>query len=232
MYPKKNTLLVREIFERSGLKNFLGANMDNSESLQLENAIVSVYNKLNLIEFLKRVSKAIPELQIFSTGGTLNLISSNWKDLFFTNPVISIEHYIDFPDLPDGLVKTLHPKIFFGLLGSPNKLEHIQVMQKYNFKFFQLLISNFYPFWELEGKTKVSTAELTHYWDIGGPSMVMAAIKGGHTIVLLEPEQYSRFLTGLSPDGKIPLRLIEEINKESLRKTVRYQMSIADYLIQ
>ena len=206
--------------------------MEQLQSLRVENAIISVYNKTNLLEFLEKLSQIIPDLQIFSTAGTLNLIHSNMNVLSFKNPVVNIEEYIGFSDLPDGLVKTIHPKIFFGLLGSPNKLEHIQIMQKYHFNFFQLLISNFYPFWELEGKTKVSLAELTQYWDIGGPSMVMAAIKGGHTIVLSEPEHYSRFLTGLSSDGKIPLRLIEEINKESLRKTVRYQMSIADYLIQ
>ena len=142
--------------------------------------------------------------------------------------VSTIEEFTGYEELPEGLVKTLHPKIFFGFLSKPQDEKHVKALEKINSNSIDLLVCNLYPFDEIKDK-KLKIEELTHYWDIGGPSMIMAAIKGNHTCVLTDPNQYEEFLDNLSDSGTISMNYIKKINKKALNYVVHYHKMIETY---
>ena len=142
-------------------------------------ALVSPYNKTNLLQFLKKLTE-ISNLQFIATSGSYEFLKDHIKN------ISTIESYTGFSESPEGLVKTLHPKIFFGFLGDSSKKAHLDAFNNLGSKPIDLLISNLYPFWEIRDK-RLSIQDLTYYWDIGCPSMIMAAIKGNHTFVLTDP---------------------------------------------
>lgn len=189
--------------------------------ISLNFALVSPYNKENLIDFLKKLTQ-ITDLEFIATSGSYNFLKNEIKK------ITPIESYIGFSESPEGLVKTLHPKIFFGFLGNPSKKEHQDSFNKLGSRPIDLLISNLYPFWEIKDKS-ISIQDMTNYWDIGGPSMIMAAIKGNHTIVLTDPQDYNSFLLALKDGSQENKRYFKKLNLKALKYVVDYHRMIGDY---
>lgn len=184
-------------------------------------ALVSPYNKTNLLQFLKKLTE-ITDLELIATSGSYEFLKNQIPN------ISPIEIYTGFSESPEGLVKTLHPKIFFGFLGNPAKETHIEVFNRLECKPIDLLISNLYPFWEIKEK-KLSIQDMTYYWDIGGPSMIMAAIKGNHTIVLTDPNDYEPFLSAIYEESEKNERFLKELNLKALKYVVNYHTMIGDY---
>jgi phosphoribosylaminoimidazolecarboxamide formyltransferase/IMP cyclohydrolase len=199
-------------------------------TIKIEIALISVYDKSKLVDLLINISKKLDNLQILSTGGTLRQIKENWNKMYFKDAILSVEDYTSSPEFPNGLVKTLHPKIFFGLLGDNSDKEHSNYYNKYQIKPINLLICNFYPFEEFLERNDRKKLDYKKFWDIGGPSMVMASIKGGHCLTLTNPSQYKRFEAQVKKNGsQCTSEFLKEINIESIRNVARYHELISNY---
>ncbi len=145
---------------------------------KIKNALISVYDKTGLIELVTVLHEN--GVNLFSTGGTFNAI----KEAGF--PVIGVSDYTRFPEMMDGRVKTLHPKIFGGILARRDHEADLQSLLDFDMVQFDLVVTNLYPF-----KDTVSAggnyAECIEKIDIGGPSQIRAAAKN-HQFVTVVPD--------------------------------------------
>ncbi|HRO66662.1 MAG TPA: bifunctional phosphoribosylaminoimidazolecarboxamide formyltransferase/IMP cyclohydrolase [Pseudobdellovibrionaceae bacterium] len=149
-------------------------------------ALVSVSDKTGLTELLSPL--AAEGLEIISTGGTAKFL----KDKGFT--VKEISEVTGFPEVMDGRVKTLHPKVHMGLLGRRDSKEHMDSMKQFGVEGFDLVVVNLYPF-EEAARSKASMPDLIEKIDIGGPSMLRSAAKNHASVaVLCDPTDYAWFL--------------------------------------
>lgn len=159
-----------------------------------KNAIISVFNKDGLDKIAKFLIKK--KFRIYSTGGTSKYLSDrNIKH-------IEISKYTKQKEILDGRVKSLHPKIFGGILSTSNK-KHQHEISKNNIINFDLLIINLYPFEETIKKTK-SSNEIIEMIDVGGPSLIRAAIKNYEkTSVIVDPKDYNNFMINYNNINKL-----------------------------
>ena len=130
--------------------------------------------------------------ELLSTGGTR-------KTLEAANvPVLDVAAYTGFPEMMDGRVKTLHPRIHGGLLGRPDLAEDMKSMSEHGITPFELVVVNLYPFVETISKPNVTAEEAIEQIDIGGPSMLRSAAKNHRYVgVVTSPSQYDRVLVEL-----------------------------------
>lgn len=150
-------------------------------------ALVSVSDKTGLFEFLKPLVDQ--GLQLISTGGTAQFLRDHKL------PVTDVSEVTQFPEVMDGRVKTLHPKIHMGLLARANNSSDLDVLKKFETQIFDLVVVNLYPF-EESLKKKLSQPEMIEKIDIGGPSMLRSAAKSFERItVVCDPSDYQRVLT-------------------------------------
>ena len=188
--------------------------------------LISPYNKKNLIPFVKKLVQINrdlnSDLEFIATSGSYKILE---KEII---NISRIEEFTGYKESPEGLVKTLHPKIFFGFLGDESKKEHVQAFKDLKTRPIDLLVSNLYPFWEIKDRN-LSIKDLTYYWDIGGPSMIMAAIKGNHTLVLTDPDDYDAFLNAIRDDTKENELFLKKLNVKALKYVVDYHKMIGEY---
>lgn len=151
-----------------------------------QRALVSVSDKTGLIELLTPLVRE--GLKIVSTGGTAEYLRKN------DFPVQDVSEITDFPEVLDGRVKTLHPKVHMGLLGRTDQPAHMEVLKKFSVTPFDLVVVNLYPF-EKSVHDNVTGDALIEKIDIGGPSMLRSAAKNHRSVaVLCDPNDYSWFL--------------------------------------
>jgi phosphoribosylaminoimidazolecarboxamide formyltransferase/IMP cyclohydrolase len=185
-------------------------------------ALVSVSDKSEL----GPINKGLVELgfQIVSTGGTKKFLAEQQI------PVIDISEYTGFPEMMDGRVKTLHPKVHGGLLGRPNLPEDAQSMQEHGILPFELVVCNLYPFEATVAKAGVTVAEAIENIDIGGPSMIRSASKNHVYVgVVTSPGQYTKVLDALRT-GPLSAGLRLELAAAAFEMTARYDRAIANYM--
>lgn len=187
---------------------------------QIERALLSVSDKTGIVEFAQALHNRGVEL--LSTGGTAKLIAA--ADI----PVIEVSDYTGFPEMMDGRVKTLHPKIHGGLLGRRGTDEAI--MQEHNIGKIDIVVVNLYPFRETVAKPDCSLTDAIENIDIGGPTMLRAAAKNhaGVTVVI-DPSDYDRVLTELD-DGGVTQATRFDLAVKTFEHTASYDAAIANYL--
>lgn len=152
-------------------------------------AIISVYYKDNLDKFIPYLENN--DYQIYSTGGTFTYIKNILKD---TSKLINISEYTNSPEICNGRVKTLHPKIFGGLLGLRNNENHVKDLQSIDGIFFDLVLVNLYPFEETIKNTN-NESDIIEQIDIGGHSLIRASVKNyKYVTILTSPEDYQKFI--------------------------------------
>ena len=132
-------------------------------------ALISVSDKHNLVPFTRQLIKL--GYEIISTGGTLKVLKEN------NITVASVESVTQFPEMLDGRLKTLHPKIHGGILAKRNNKDHQKSCEEHGIDFIDLVIVNLYPFEDTISKPKTSIEEAIENIDIGGPTMIRAAAK-------------------------------------------------------
>ncbi|MHC4175365.1 MAG: bifunctional phosphoribosylaminoimidazolecarboxamide formyltransferase/IMP cyclohydrolase, partial [Planctomycetota bacterium] len=137
--------------------------------VKIKTALVSVSDKSGVVDFAKKLSKM--KVKIISTGGTAKKLSEAGVN------VAGIESVTGFPEMMDGRVKTLHPKIHGALLGLRDKNEHTAAMKKHKIEPIDLVCVNLYPFEQTIAKVDCTLAEAIENIDIGGPSMIRSAAK-------------------------------------------------------
>jgi phosphoribosylaminoimidazolecarboxamide formyltransferase/IMP cyclohydrolase len=185
-------------------------------------ALVSVSDKAELAPFIKGLVEL--GFEIVSTGGTRRFLIEQQV------PVIDISEYTGFPEMMDGRVKTLHPKVHGGLLGRPDLAEDAEAMREHGILPFVLVVCNLYPFEATIAKPGVSVAEAIENIDIGGPSMIRSASKNhAHVGVVTSPGQYAKVLEALRA-GPLSAELRVEMAAAAFEMTARYDRAIANYM--
>lgn len=156
-------------------------------------ALISVSDKTDLKVIVKGLLAS--GFDIVSTGGTYKAISAMPGAKKKTH---KIEEITGFPEAPDGLVKTLHPAVFFGILMDPKDSKHKKFAAKHNIQQIDVVVCNLYPFAQTALKKKVTPAQLQENIDIGGVSLIRAAAKNwNHTTVITDPKDYKAFVEQL-----------------------------------
>ena len=187
-------------------------------------ALISVSDKKNIIELSTLLSKY--NVEILSTGGTAKLLFEN------SIPVIEVSDYTNYPEMLDGRVKTLHPKIHGGILGKRDDNNHIKTMKEHNIGQIDLVIVNLYPFQSTVADESCSLDLAIENIDIGGPTMIRAAAKNYESVtVLTNPADYENFSSEfIKNNGSISNEYKFELAKKAFAHTASYDSAISNYL--
>ena len=190
----------------------------------IKRALISVSDKTGVIELAQALVSL--NIEILSTGGTAKLFRDN------NIAVTEVGDYTSFPEMLDGRVKTLHPKVHGGLLGRRDLPEHVATMAKHNIPNIDLLVVNLYPFEATVAKPDCTLEDAIENIDIGGPAMVRSAAKNWqHVAVLTDANQYEAFLTELrSNNGEVSGDTKFKLSVAAFNCIAQYDAAISDYL--
>ncbi|MFD2305871.1 bifunctional phosphoribosylaminoimidazolecarboxamide formyltransferase/IMP cyclohydrolase [Enterococcus termitis] len=188
-------------------------------------ALISVSDKTGLVPFAEGL--VAQEIEIISTGGTKAALDQAGI------PTLSIEEVTGFPEMMDGRVKTLHPKIHGGLLGRRDLDTHMEAMAQHEIRPIDFVCVNLYPFKETILKEAVTEEEAIENIDIGGPSMLRSAAKNHQAVtVVVDPSDYSLILSELETAGETTLSTRKRLAAKVFRQTAAYDALIAEYLTE
>ena len=192
--------------------------------LKIKRALISVSDKSG-IEDLARTLNGFG-VEILSTGGTAKKI----KELGI--PVKDVSEYTGFPEMMDGRVKTLHPKIHAGLLALRENASHMEQARKHYIEMIDMVVVNLYPFEKTVAREGVALEEAIENIDIGGPSMLRSAAKNYKSVaVVSDPAKYPAIIQELKEnDGALSAQILKELGIEVFRRTSEYDSAIYKYL--
>lgn len=192
--------------------------------VKIKRALISVSDKTGIIDFAKELSKF--GVEIISTGGTAKLFKDN------NITVKEVSEYTGFPEMMDGRVKTLHPKIHAGLLALRDNKEHMEQIKKQDIGLIDMVVVNLYPFEKTIAKPGVSIEEVIENIDIGGPSMLRSAAKNCKSVaVVCDPCRYNQLIEELNKNnGGISAELLTDLGIEVFKLTNHYDSVIYNYL--
>jgi len=192
--------------------------------IKIKRALISVSDKKGIIDFAKTLIKF--NVEILSTGGTAKLFAEN------NIPVIEVSDYTGFPEMLDGRVKTLHPKIHGGILGKRDDEKHLQTMNKFNIPLIDLVVVNLYPFEATISKENCELSEAIENIDIGGPAMIRSSAKNYNGVaVVTEASDYKMIEDALKQnDGALNLECRFNLAKKAFEHTAKYDSAISNYL--
>ena len=187
-------------------------------------ALISVYDKTGVVDFVKVLVQR--DVEILSTGGTAELLRESGIELR------EVSDYTGFPEMLDGRVKTLHPKIYAGLLAVRENEEHIAQTSAHGVVLIDLVVSNLYPFEETVARAGIDLAEAIGNIDIGGPTLIRAAAKNHRDVaVVTSPHQYPEIIAELeSNDGAVSAETQFRLAKAAFVHTAHYDAAISRYL--
>jgi phosphoribosylaminoimidazolecarboxamide formyltransferase/IMP cyclohydrolase len=192
--------------------------------IKIRRALISVSDKTGLAEFAKGLHKL--GVEIISTGGTAQLLRS-------TNiPVKEVSDYTGFPEMLDGRVKTLHPKIHGGLLAVRDNAEHMKQIEAQGIGLIDMVVVNLYPFEKTIEKKNVSLEDAIENIDIGGPSMLRSAAKNYKSVaVICNPARYEEVLKELQNNsGILSDKVLVNLAIEVFERTSAYDGAINSFL--
>ena len=189
---------------------------------KIKKALISVSDKEKLKGVLKILAKH--KIQLISSGGTFREI----KKLKFK--CLEISEYTNFPEILEGRVKTLHPKIHSGILSKRNNKSHISDLKNNNFEEIDLVIVNFYPFEKTLERTN-NHSKIIENIDVGGPTMVRAAAKNYNDVaVITSSDQYDDLITEIEKyNGSTSFKFREKLSLEAFSETAYYDAVISNY---
>jgi phosphoribosylaminoimidazolecarboxamide formyltransferase/IMP cyclohydrolase len=190
---------------------------------KVQRALISVSNKDGVLDFAREISRL--GIEILSTGGTAKMLRDAGV------PVKDVSEFTGFPEMLDGRVKTLHPKVHGGLLGRRNNPEHVKQMKQHGIEPIDLVVVNLYPFEQTVAKPGCTLEEAIENIDIGGPTMLRSAAKN-HTdvAVVVSPRDYGRVLDELRKHGEVSAKTRFELCRTVFLHTARYDSAISAWL--
>lgn len=194
--------------------------------MKITRALISVSNKKGIAAFARELERQ--GVDIISTGGTAELLRKEEV------PVREISSFTDFPEVLEGRVKTLHPRVHGGLLYKRGNAEHEAQARECGFEPIDLVVVNLYPFEETIAKPNVTLADAIENIDIGGPSMIRSAAKNYESVtVIVDPADYNEVLETMGDnDGETTLKLRERLAIKAFIKTSDYDRAIGSFLNQ
>ena len=191
----------------------------------IKRALVSVTDKTGVVEFVKALEDEFG-VEVISTGGTARVLSEAGVK------VVPIEQYTGFPEMMDGRVKTLHPKVHGGLLARRDDPKHMAEAAEHGIGMIDLVVVNLYEFEKTVAKPDVTYADAIENIDIGGPSMLRSAAKNAASVtVVVDPEDYDGILDEMrSHNGATTLVTRRELQLKVYETTALYDTAIATWL--
>jgi phosphoribosylaminoimidazolecarboxamide formyltransferase / IMP cyclohydrolase len=194
--------------------------------VRIRRAVLSVSDKTGIVDFAKGLAELGVEL--ISTGGTAQALEAAGLE------VRAIDDFTGFPEIMSGRVKTLHPKLYAGLLARRDDPSHMVAAEENEIEFVDLVCVNLYPFEETAARRGVDDEEVIENIDIGGPTMIRAAAKNfNFSAVVVEPESYDAVLQELSEsDGHLSLATRKSLAVEAFATTARYDSAIARWFAE
>ena len=189
-----------------------------SAAVRIRRALVSVSDKTGLVEFARELHAMGTE--IVSTGGTAAALAKAGI------PVVPIEDVTGFPEMMDGRVKTLHPKVHGGLLGVRGNPAHMAAMEAHGIRPIDLVCVNLYPFEATVAKPGIAEDDAIENIDIGGPSMLRSAAKNFESVtVVTEAAQYARVVAEMRANGGATTLALRREFAQADRKSTRLNSS-------
>ena len=187
------------------------------------NALISVSDKIGVVDFARELHAL--GIKLLSTGGTAKLLADQGL------PVTEVAELTGFPEMLDGRVKTLHPKVHGGLLARRDLAEHMAALAAHNIDTIDLLVVNLYPFEATVAKAGCTLEDAIENIDIGGPAMVRSAAKNWKDVgVLTDSSQYAIVLAELKTSGKLTDKTKFALSVAAFNRISQYDGAISDYL--
>ena len=194
-------------------------------SPSIRRALISVSDKLGLVDFARGLETA--GVEIYSTGGTRRHLEQSGIE------VLDVAEYTGFPEMMDGRVKTLHPRIFAGILCRHDREDDMASLEEHDILSFELVVVNLYPFQATIAKPGVTKAQAIEQIDIGGPSLVRAAAKNAKfTSIVTNPEQYSSVLDEITSSGSTSQEMRDKLSAAAFAMTAEYDRAISGYFAE
>ena len=186
-------------------------------------ALISVSDKTGIVDLAKALHKL--KVELVSTGGTAKLLAEQGL------PVTEVAQLTEFPEMLDGRVKTLHPKVHGGLLARRDVPEHMAALKEHGIQTIDLLIVNLYPFEATVAKPGCSLEDAIENIDIGGPAMVRSAAKNWKDVaVLTDASQYAIVIEELTAQGRVSDKTRFALSVAAFNRISNYDAAISDYL--
>ena len=191
---------------------------------KIKRAIISVSNKKGVIEFAKALHSL--GVEILSTGGTAKAMRDEGVK------VKDVSDYTGFPEMLDGRLKTLHPKVHGGLLARRDNPKDMEDIKEYGIELIDMIVVNLYPFEETIAKPNVTLAEAIENIDIGGPTMLRSASKNFKDVaVVTDNNDFDNIIKEMKAGkGDLSYKTRLELARKVFRLTSKYDNAIADYL--
>jgi phosphoribosylaminoimidazolecarboxamide formyltransferase / IMP cyclohydrolase len=190
----------------------------------IQRALISVSDKTGILDFALELQKY--GVEILSTGGTADLLRKGGI------PVIQVSDYTGFPEMMDGRIKTLHPRVHGGILARRDVPEHVKAMEDHGIRPIDLVVINLYPFEQTVANKDCSLEDAIENIDIGGPAMVRSAAKNSKdVVVIVNPVDYGTILDEMK-DGAVKLETRRRLSRDAFAHTARYDSLIATYLTE
>lgn len=191
---------------------------------RIERALLSVTDKTGILELAKELENL--GIEIISTGGTAKVLKEGGIK------VTEISKLTEFPEILEGRVKTLHPKVHGGILFKRDKEDHRETIKRYDIKPIDLIVVNLYAF-EKVVKEGVDLDTALENIDIGGPTLIRAGAKNfKYVTVVVDPKDYPRVLEEIKMYGNTTLKTRFELAKKVFKLTSEYDLMIYNYLSQ
>ena len=195
--------------------------MSNHDCMPVRRALISVSNKTGIVELARRLMQA--QVEILSTGGTAALLRDH--DV----RVVEVSEYTGFPEMMDGRIKTLHPRIHAGLLGRRGTDD--EQMEEYGIPPIDLVVVNLYPFAQTVARADCTREEAIENIDIGGPAMLRAAAKNHAAVtVLVDAEDYDPVAREIESHQGVAGSTRARLAAKAFSHTARYDGMISNYL--
>ena len=188
----------------------------------IQRALISVSDKTGVLEFARELHNF--GIEILSTGGTAELLRKGGV------PVIQVSDYTGFPEMMDGRIKTLHPRVHGGILGRRDVPEHMKAMEEHGIRPIDLVVINLYPFEQTITKEGSTLEEAIENIDIGGPAMVRSSAKNCNDVtIVVDPKNYGLVLEEMK-EGFVSLETRRRLSRDAFAHTARYDSLIATFL--
>lgn len=189
----------------------------------IKRAIISVFNKDNILELAKFLREK--DVEIISTGGTYKYLKNNGIE------VTEVSEITNFPEMLDGRVKTLHPKIHGGILAIRDNKEHMKTLKEHNIKPIDMVIVNLYPFLE-KVKEDITFQEKIEFIDIGGPTMIRAAAKNFKDVtVLTDVNDYKKVMSEIDETGDVDYEFKKHLAGKVFKLMSSYDAAVSKFML-
>ena len=190
----------------------------------IQQALLSVSDKTGIVDFARALHER--GVKLLSTGGTAKLLAESGL------PVTEVADYTGFPEMLDGRVKTLHPKVHGGILARRDLPEHMAALSEHSIPTIDLLVVNLYPFQQTVAKDECSLADAIENIDIGGPTMLRSAAKNHRDVtVIVDPADYATVLAEMQANNNtVGYETNFMLAKKVFAHTAQYDGAITNYL--